>query len=365
MKYNIVSVVFLSLYAGSCLQSAVSQQCDVVVTSHASLKLGNLSTNFDGNAPSCLSACNEIIDELESRLEELLDEKIAIIQQAILNSTRDLLHRLPRSGASPSQPARTCAEILSLIPNSPSGHYWIESNDTAVRMYCDMTRSCGNVTGGWTRVADLDMTDENYQCPSGLSEITESSQRACRRGNLEGCRSLGNLVLPSLHQYSRVCGQVIAFQFGQPEAFNDPILPLRIGGKYLDGVSITSGSGSQQLHIWSFAAARSEIDASNICPCINQAFSSNNQPPDFVGDDYFCDTGASGRAANIFYGDDPLWDGAGCGPQSTCCSFNTPPWFYKELASSTTEDIEVRVCSHGIRGGNEYIAIQKIQIFVQ
>ncbi len=45
---------------------------------------------------------------------------------------------------------------------------------------------------------------------------------------------------------------------------------------------------------------------------------------------------------------DPLWDGAGCGPLNTCCTFNNPPWFYKELPEPTTDDIEMRVCQdHG------------------
>ncbi len=46
----------------------------------------------------------------------------------------------------------------------------------------------------------------------------------------------------------------------------------------------------------------------------------------------------------FFYGGDPLWDGAGCGPLNTCCTFNNPPWFYKELPAPTTDDIEMRVC---------------------
>ena len=36
----------------------------------------------------------------------------------------------------------------SLPPYFPSGYYWVNaSNGSAVRVYCDMTRSCGNVTG--------------------------------------------------------------------------------------------------------------------------------------------------------------------------------------------------------------------------
>ena len=45
------------------------------------------------------------------------------------------------------------------------------SNGSAVHVYCsDMTLSCGGVTGGWMRVAELNMTDTSQQCPSGLVE---------------------------------------------------------------------------------------------------------------------------------------------------------------------------------------------------
>ena len=61
---------------------------------------------------------------------------------------------------------------------------------------------------------------------------------------------------------------------------------------------------------------------------------------------------ASATLPSVHYNDataalqlpDPLWDGKGCGPTNTCCSFNTPPWFVKGLASPTTDDLEMRVC---------------------
>ena len=61
---------------------------------------------------------------------------------------------------------------------------------------------------------------------------------------------------------------------------------------------------------------------------------------------------------------DPLWDGAGCGATSTCCSFNTPPWFYKQLPQPTTDDIEMRVCKNE-KASNEDIAIEMFEIYIQ
>ena len=52
-------------------------------------------------------------------------------------------------------PASSCADIPL---TSPLGYYWVRSlNGSAVRVFCDMTRSCGGVTGGWMRVAELDI----------------------------------------------------------------------------------------------------------------------------------------------------------------------------------------------------------------
>ena len=40
----------------------------------------------------------------------------------------------------------------------------------------------------------------------------------------------------------------------------------------------------------------------------------------------------------------PLWDGAGGGPANTCYSLNNHPWFLKQMLSTTTDDIEMRMC---------------------
>ena len=151
-----------------------------------------------------------------------------------------------------------------------------------------------------------------------------------------------------------MCGKIEAYQYGRPDAFDS-----RFG---FDGVSLTNPTH----HIWTFVAAHDEVSShpANNCPCTNTNTASQaSQPPAFVGNDYFCDTGSSGGAAwEVFYGDDPLWDGAGCGPLNTCCSFNNPPWFYKQLPQPTTSDIEMTACRNG---NDEDIAIETVKIYVQ
>ena len=48
----------------------------------------------------------------------------------------------------------------------------------------------------------------------------------------------------------------------------------------------------------------------------------------------------------------------------TCCSFNTPPWFTKQLPSPTDDPIELRNC--GDQGqGDENIGTQLLEVYVQ
>jgi len=99
-----------------------------------------------------------------------------------------------------------------------------------------------------------------------------------------------------------------------------------IDSVYVDGVSITHCLPTAHQH--SFAIGRAEVtalDHDSICPC---SLNSTNIVPTFVGNNYFCDTGTIiNDGQNTPYLDDPLWDGQDCGSSSTCCSFNSPPWF--------------------------------------
>ena len=211
------------------------------------------------------------------------------------------------------------------------------------------------------RVAELDMTDTTTQCPDSL-ELRTTPLRTCRiRNSGRACSS--DMFSVDGVQYSKVCGRISAYQVGTTDAFHNP----NIDSYYVDGVSLTYGSSPRQ-HIWTFVSAHDEDDQrpNSKCTCTNTAISNTvPPPPQFVGNDYFCDTAAATTpTTHTFYNSDPLWDGAGCGPQSTCCSFNSPPWFYKQLPQTTTDDIEMRVCRNQERD-DEDIAIEIVELYVQ
>jgi hypothetical protein len=269
-------------------------------------------------------------------------------------------------GLSADFPAISCGEILHNRADSPSGNYWLQStkfNGSAIYAYCDMTLICKGVSGGWMQVVNLDMTNTSHQCPPGTTLRTDLPKRLCGIGiSGSGCSS----TIFDLYgiAYSQVCGKIIGYQDRSPDAFGEP--QTSIDGAYVDGISLTHGSNPRQ-HIWTFAAALHEVGTSFLsllCPCTNRNLSSSaTQPPSFVGNDYFCDTGSADEFQFVFYGDDPLWDGAGCGPNNDCCDFNNPPWFRKQLPSVTIDNIEMRLCRESVP--DEDTPVEIIEIYVQ
>ena len=271
----------------------------------------------------------------------------------VLNDNKFLSETL--KGHHPLYPASSCASTPSILN---SGYYWIQSwNGSVVKAYCDMIRRCGNITGGWMRVALLDMRDNSAQCPPGLC-LNTAPPRTCRKCKYDiACSSD---VFPVYINYTKVCGKIIGYQIGSVDAFST------LATRGLDGVKLTHRNPPE--NIWTFAAAFAEkniIDHINsVCPCINPSYSSLiPAPPSEVGSNYFCDTGANTIHGLKFYKDDPLWDGAGCEGSSTCCSFNNPPWFYRELTEST-DDIEMNVCTNE-PPYHENLGLEEVELYIQ
>ena len=188
----------------------------------------------------------------------------------------------------------------TLPPSSPSGYYLVRNS--SVPVYCHMSLSCGGVTGGWMRVAALNMTDTSQQCPSGFKEPepNDSNIRTCVKNSSNGgCSSINDLLYLSKTniQYSSVCGRARGYQIGTTNAFRGyHYWSHGIDSSYVDGVSITRGNHPKH-HVWTFAAALdksgSQVQNDNrqsYCPCQTTNHTLLDSPP-FVGNDYFCDSG--------------------------------------------------------------------------
>ena len=352
-----------------CTGVCASQESDLVVLTTASRLREEIKSQLDETLaqylPDFTCNCDSQNNDNTTQVRVLPDQDLANtveeLKECVANikSVTDLLlshlSLLLTPGYTPSHPATSCKEILQLAPQSPSGLYWIRGTDNAAKhMYCDMERSCKGVVGGWMRVASIDMTDTSSTCPSGLRTLTSPRRLCAMNTDSPGCSSA---VLPVQGvQYSRVCGKIIGYQDKTPDGF----WPYIHGGQrtidsgYVDGISLTHGT-SPRKHIWTFAAALHEytVYPPAVCPCTNTRNSPPPAVPSFIGHDYFCDTGSENHFQFIFYGDDPLWDGAGCGQFSTCCSWNSPPWFLKNISPPTSDDIEMRFCTNEHRNDED------------
>ena len=208
-------------------------------------------------------------------------------------------------------------------------------------------------------MAYLNMSDPSQQCPSVWQEIT-TPHRVCGRNTTSICQGLSYST--GSEQYDQVCGRITGYQIGGPNHIGST---TSLDGAYINGVIVTRGSPRQ--HIWSFVNGLNEVPGANThnCPCVAES-TMEQYIPSFVEQNYFCETGVTRWTAySVFWLDgDPLWDGQGCGPTSTCCSFHSPPWFSAQLSSPTTDFIEVRICNR-LPSSHADTPIQLIELYIK
>ena len=262
------------------------------------------------NCNEIRSIVNELIEQAVAKLENklLLEINSAITNKTLqdmessLTSTMERLlkpiqeqlnyHLPPPPPNSKENPANSCKDLYSNDPDTESGYYWIKtSSGSPARVYCKMDADCGNMTGGWMRVAYIDMRNSSHQCPSGLSLTTRSSEprRVCDMTSYNYCAS-NNYTAHGI-SYSHIYGRIKAYQNGYSIAFHYSSYHS-IDQAYVFGVSLTHGQNPRK-HIWTFVGAVDETSGTPTfrCPCTNSNISpSSITIPSFVGNDYFCDT---------------------------------------------------------------------------
>ena len=196
----------------------------------------------------------------------------------------------------PSSLLHSCEEIKINWSDSPSDYYVIADTKGHPRhVYCHMESLC-NSSGGWMRVAYLNMSDPTEECPPGFRLYNQNGIKACGRPASSPGDSCQSVKFPSYCiSYSEVCGRVIGYHYGHPDA----IAPYRsqknnLNGAYVDGVSLTRGN--PRKHIWTFMAALQEnnflSNGIHECPC---APNSPLTVPSFIGNDYFCESACPGH----------------------------------------------------------------------
>ena len=311
-----------------------------------------LTQQLLSQSPDNKRKCNnkEIIDLVSTLSTQIakLSSRIDHLDKAVRNIT-GLLEDEDECAAIPL--VYSCEEIKTNWPDNPSDYYTIADSNGHVRhVYCHMEELCGS-DEGWMRVAYLNMSDPNEKCPEEFRLYEENGVRACGRPSTSSGSCVSTTYPSKDISYSQVCGKVIGYQFGSPDGSNND-------GIYIDGISITHGN--PRSHIWSFICGTHESHASSNCPCGTVG---PKTAPSFVGDDYFCESGAPSPWQAKLYTGDPLWDGKGCGSiEKPCCSLPGLPWFHKTLGYTTTDYIEMRLCcSSGT--GDEDVPFSIVELY--
>ncbi len=201
-------------------------------------------------------------------------------------------------------PAQSCRELQIIRPNN-SDYYLVSASDgSIVQVYCDMTKSCGNITGGLTRVASINSTSYSQHCSS--MDIMNDINGCVRESALPGC---SGITFSTMHlPYSHICGIVNGRYFGTVDGFSGSNRSpnTTINDNYVDGIGFTYGNTSHRTHIWTFSASASNCS-------INV--------PEYVGLHHSC-----------------LNDISFCG--TAVCDLT----FQRDFSTSLTENIEVRLC---------------------
>ena len=197
----------------------------------------------------------------------------------------------------------------------------------------------------------------SQNCPSSLQFHQDNNLRLCGKStNGPSCDSVN---IPTNGQsYSKVLGKVRGYQFGSPDCFQ--LHPQDIDSYYVDGISITYGS-SPRTHVWTYAVGLHQFlipNSNAIATCPGTGGGAG--PWDFVGDNYFCSSANPSKNWSPILYTTPLWSNI----QGDCsfCGKNDL-YFCVELETSTTEDLELRICTDELLP-NEDIRIESIDFYI-
>ena len=267
-----------------------------------------------------------------------------------------------------------CEDIHSKNPETRDkpGYYrvknqWVFCNMTAITNYIENFRyTCAGVGGGWTKIAYFNISAGD-DCPLGWTKDKQSGVSFCRPpgNNPAGSRCYSTRFSTNGMSYSSVCGRARGYQKGDVWGFwgSTTSAGKNINGSYVDGLSITHGTGPRH-HIWTYAVG--QFDHSGVsygCPC--SPFKANS-PPSYVNRNYYCESGAtSDPAGSTYFFSDPLWDGSGCSKTNKCCLHKHQPWFYHNLGNSTTDSIEARICISYATYAAGAVVVDELELYIQ
>ena len=260
---------------------------------------------------------------------------------------------------------QSCEYIYNNNPETAdkNGYYpinitkWTFCNMTAINATATKHQYCAGVKGQWRRIVGINISAGD-DCPTGWKKSSHNGVSFCRALSNSGiCYS--TFFSTNGVTYQHVCGRARGYQKGSTDGFVTGSNLIEY--YYVHGLSITHGNPCQ--HIWTYAAGLTDSgNYAENCPC---AAIPGHTPPSFVGNNYYCESGTENSWDNKeYYLSDPLWDGAGCSANNTCCSNTNQPWFYHQLNETTQDDIEVRICTD-VGFSNEGILVDNLEFYIQ
>ena len=150
--------------------------------------------------------------------------------QLVVSHTSELetlLSCVNKLGTDSSHPAKSCREIYTynMASRAQSEYYWINNTDNIliIKVYCDMELTCGGITGGWMRIANIDTT-QGDACLSGWSKITQPRPLCRGSGDAAGCNSA--YFSNNKAEYNSICGKLRGYQKGSSGAFSTSLHSL-------------------------------------------------------------------------------------------------------------------------------------------
>ena len=200
---------------------------------------------------------NEASSNVSSNLENTRQQISSEIVNTI-NATQSSVDNLATSIANSIQAKyefESCTNINTFSLPFRTGEYLIQTSDNNFnRMNCTLY-TCDGVSGGWKRVAYLDVSDSSASaCPNGLQR--RDSPLSCRRTDTGGGCSAVTYAINN--NYKCIFGRINAVQVGTPDGFKKHgqlrTATPTINDNYVDGVSLTHGS-NPRTHIWTYTAA--------------------------------------------------------------------------------------------------------------
>ena len=199
---------------------------------------------------------------------------------------------------------------------------------------------CNITSANWRRIAYFDTT-QGDSCPTGLRNFTNTTTNQTACGTTSEGSNCISLNFSIGGEYTNICGRVRGYAYYYTEAFCTGC--WTIDTNYVDGISITKGSPRQ--HLWTYASGVSERfdNAHRACPCARSNYDSS-WIPEFVGNNYYCESGFVDSYVNRVAWEDPLWDGQGCfTSNNNCC--DRYGWFHRQMPPSS-DYVEVRWCKY-------------------